>query len=124
MREAALSFMLAPMEPTSDYCLLYVTCGSADEAERIAQTLLEERHIACANILPPTRSLYRWQGKDCTAEEVVMLLKTRCDTAQDVHATILRLHSYDTPCILTLPVAAGHAPFLRWVDAALAEEKA
>lgn len=111
------------MRPTSDHCLLYVTCADTAEAERIAAALLEAGHIACANILPPIRSLYRWQGQTCNEQETAMLLKTRYDCIHAVSAQIQQLHSYDTPCIVTLPLTHGHPPFLAWIDAALAEQK-
>lgn len=110
------------MQPTSDHCLLYVTCADTAEAERIAAALLEAGHVVCANILPPIRSLYRWQEQTCNEQETAMLLKTRKNLVEEASAHICRLHSYDTPCILSLPVVAGHAPFLAWVDSCVIQK--
>jgi periplasmic divalent cation tolerance protein len=95
--------------------LLYVTCSGMEEARRIAALLLEEGRIACANILPGMRALYRWEGQLREDEECVLLLKTRSELAEEVREAVVRAHSYDVPAVLVLDVAGGYPPFLEWV---------
>ena len=95
----------------------YVTCPSRDEALAIARTLLDERLIACANILPGMVSLYRWEGAVQQAEEVVLILKTGPDLCEQVAARVRALHSYTCPCVAVLPVTGGNPDYLAWIQA-------
>lgn len=94
--------------------LVYSTFASEAEAVSVAQTLLLERLIACANMLP-VRSLYRWEGQIQNEPEIVMMAKTTRDKQSAVIARIKSLHSYDVPCIVCYPASDGYAPFLGWV---------
>lgn len=95
--------------------LLYLTCPNKDEALRIAQKLIAARLIACANILPNMTSVYEWQGELCVEEEVVLILKSTLDKFEAIREEVLRLHSYEIPCILSLPVLDAHAPYRDWL---------
>jgi len=97
------------------YVVVYVTCSDEEEAKKIADILLEERLISCANIMPSCRSIYRWEGKVETGQETVMILKTREELFEQVERTIVNIHSYDCPCIIALPVLKGHEPFMNWI---------
>jgi periplasmic divalent cation tolerance protein len=101
------------------YSLFYVTCADIAEARDIARALLNERLIACANILPHMLSLYRWQNELCESQEVVLLLKTRHELSAPLIGRITELHGYDTPCIVELPILGGQPAFLDWMDASL-----
>ena len=94
---------------------VYVTASSVEEAREIADTLVEEKLAACANIMPGMTSVYSWRGEIKSSEEVVVILKTRLDLFTDVEERVRELHSYDNPCIVALPVAAGSETFLDWV---------
>lgn len=95
--------------------LLYVTVGSADEAAEIGKALVEERLVACVNILTPTQSIYRWQGEIQMDSECVMIAKTRDDLVDAATARIRALHSYDVPCVVALPIDGGNPAFLNWI---------
>jgi periplasmic divalent cation tolerance protein len=95
--------------------LVYVTTSSEREAVAIVQDLIEKRLIACGNIFPPFQSIYRWEGKIETSAEVGMLLKSRASLFPKIEEAIRALHSYECPCILSLPVEAAHLPFHEWV---------
>ncbi len=97
-------------------CLGYITCGSREEAERIARALLEKRLIACANILDGLLSLYRWEGELARDREALLLVKTRRPLVDEVIRTVRAQHSYECPCITFLPLVAGDAAYLAWVD--------
>lgn len=94
---------------------VYAVFASAAEATRIAETVVGERLAACANILAPCASIYRWQGAIARAEEVPAIFKTA--RADALVARIAALHSYDVPAIVVWPVAAAWPEYADWVAA-------
>ena len=99
----------------TDIQLLYVTCASVEQAQAIGQSLVKDKLAACVNILPAMQSIYEWEGTGEQANEVVMIVKTTADGAQACQEAILSRHEYDCPCILQIPVSAGHPAFLDWI---------
>lgn len=97
--------------------VLYITAPSAQEANSIARALLEERLIACANVLDAAVSLYWWQGKIEQNAEAIVFAKTTSALAEQAIARVKALHSYECPCIVALPIHAGYPPFLDWIRA-------
>ncbi len=100
--------------------LLYITCPTPEEARNIARTLVLEKLIACANVLPGATSIFRWKGEIQEAQETVLIAKTSRDALEKAQARILALHSYDCPCIVALPIEAGNPDFLKWVEESVA----
>jgi periplasmic divalent cation tolerance protein len=96
--------------------LIYVTAGSRDEALIIARELVNSRLAACANILAGTTSVYHWEGKVCEESKVSLILKTRDDLVERPVEKVRDLHSYDCPCVVSLPISGGNAAFLDWID--------
>ena len=96
--------------------LLYLTCANKDEAKTIARTLIDERLIACANILGKMTSVYRWEGTVVEDEEIAVLLKTRRDMAARATERVKELHSYDLPCVVGLPIQGGNLDFIGWLN--------
>jgi periplasmic divalent cation tolerance protein len=94
---------------------VYAVFADAEEAGRIARILIEERLAACANILGPCRSIYRWRGKVEEAVEVPAIFKTRADAAAALVARVATLNSYDVPCVVVWPIADALADYARWV---------
>lgn len=94
---------------------VYAVFRDDEEAARIARVAVEEGLAACANILPPCRSVYRWQGAVETADEVPALFKTTRDGADALIARIAALHEYDVPAAVAWPVLSAHAPYAEWV---------
>jgi periplasmic divalent cation tolerance protein len=94
---------------------IYMTCATADEARAISTALLDQKLVACANIMSPHTALYRWEGKVQEGTEVAVILKTRTELFDQVKTRIVELHSYDCPCIVALPIEKGHEPFLQWI---------
>ncbi|MBX6368992.1 MAG: divalent-cation tolerance protein CutA [Rhodospirillales bacterium] len=94
----------------------YVTAGSPEEADRLARTIVAERLAACANVIPGMRSVYWWEGKVSEAAETVVVFKTRSDRFEALAARVKALHSYECPCVVALPVTAGLAPYLEWIE--------
>lgn len=99
------------------HIVIYVTCKSKPEAETIANTLLEEKLIACANIVSGIQSMYWWEGKVNTDQEVLMIIKTRKTLFSKIVKTVKNLHSYTVPEIIALPIIAGNADYLKWINA-------
>jgi periplasmic divalent cation tolerance protein len=102
----------------SDLRLVYITAPSLEEATAIGRLLVTERLAACANLLPGMRSIYHWQGAVEEADEVVLIAKTRSALVPPLIARVKHAHSYDVPCIVSLPIEDGDPDYLRW----LAEE--
>jgi periplasmic divalent cation tolerance protein len=96
---------------------VYAVFADADEAQRIARTVVEEGLAACANVLGPCRSIYRWQGAVEEADEVAALFKARADKAEALTARIAALHSYDVPAIAVWPVESAWPAYADWVKA-------
>ncbi len=103
-------------EPSSAVWV-YMTAGSMEEATRIGRALVAERLVACVNLVDGMRSLYWWNGGVQEDAEVVMVAKTRQDRVPALSDRVRELHSYDCPCVVALPVADGHRPFLDWIAA-------
>jgi periplasmic divalent cation tolerance protein len=100
---------------SAEFVVVLVTTASAEEGARLGRTLVEERLAACANVVGPIRSIYRWQGAVEEADEHLVLLKARGTDVPTLEARVRALHSYDVPEVLALPVTAGSAPYLAWL---------
>jgi periplasmic divalent cation tolerance protein len=96
--------------------IVLVTCGSAKEARKIASHIVKNKLAACVNILTaPVQSIYRWKGKVERARETLMVIKTSTKCLPALEKTVLRLHSYDVPEFIVLPVVAGSREYLDWL---------
>ncbi len=102
---------------------VYATFADEEEARRIGRTLVEERLAACANILGPCHSIYRWQGAIEEAAEVAAIFKTTNLAAERLVARIAELHSYEVPAISVFPAGAVHPAYSEWVAAETAPER-
>lgn len=94
---------------------VYLTFPDVDSALSTARTLVEERLVACVNVLPRATSVYRWEEKVVSEEEVVAFAKTTADKVPAVVDRVGELHPYDVPCVVALAVTGGAAPYLEWV---------
>jgi periplasmic divalent cation tolerance protein len=106
----------SPMPEVSPYRLVYVTAANQEEAEHIARTLVGERLAACANVLGTIASYYWWKGDVVEDSEVSLLLKTRVDRVEALVQRVQAIHSYECPCVVTLPIQEGSADYLSWLD--------
>ena len=95
---------------------VYAVFANAEEAERIGRAMVEERLAACVNILGPIRSIYRWQGKIETAEEVAAIFKTHHWNGDPLIERIAELHSYEVPCIESWPINKILRSYADWVE--------
>jgi len=105
----------------TDKIVVLSTCGSEEEAERLARQLVEQRLAACVSIAPRVRSVYRWQGAVESAEEWLLLIKSSRPLFEKLREAIGASHSYEVPELLALPVVEGAAPYLDWINSNLLE---
>jgi periplasmic divalent cation tolerance protein len=109
----------------TDKIVVLSTCESEEEAGRVARQLVEKRLAACVTILPQGRSVYRWADKDGKAKiqdaaEFLLVIKSRRDLFDALRAEIVKIHSYEIPEVIALPVVEGSAEYLAWLDRELA----
>ncbi len=95
---------------------IYAVFANAEEAERIGRTMVEERLAACVNIFGPVRSIYRWQDKVETADQVAAIFKTHHWQSDALIERITALHSYDVPCVVSWPIDKVLRAYADWVD--------
>ena len=104
----------------TDKFVVLVTCSSMAEAQRIARGVVEGRLAACVNILPGVvYSIYRWKGKVESARERLLLIKTSRKRLAKLRTAVERLHSYDVPEFVALPIAAASPAYLAWIEECL-----
>jgi periplasmic divalent cation tolerance protein len=95
---------------------VYMTTETEEEADRISAALIQERLAACTNVLPGMRSVFQWQGQIEHGQEVVLIAKTHVERFPSLKAKVQELHSYDTPCIVAMPMVTGNEDFLNWIS--------
>lgn len=95
--------------------VIYCTCPDQATAERIAETLVDERLAACVNLVPGLTSIYRWQGQLQRDAEWLLIIKTRRTVYSLLEARLRELHPYEVPEIIALPIQAGSADYLDWI---------
>ena len=103
-----------------NYIVVMTTCGGEEEAEQIAARLVEQRLAACVQ-LSQIWSVYRWQGKIKSNEEVRLLIKARQEDFLKIEATIRELHSYAVPEVISLPIEAASDGYLAWMESETAQ---
>jgi periplasmic divalent cation tolerance protein len=106
----------------TEMLLVFSTFGSEEDAARVVRTLVEERLIACANLIPGARSIYRWKDGVADERETVALLKTRKQDWAALQSRLHELHPYETPECLAVRIAAGAPAYLAWLEESLAPE--
>src|SRR5712675_2839836 len=101
------------------YRVVLVSCGSIAEARRIGRNVVEKNLAACANIVPSVESIYRWKGKVERAREVLVIIKTNAKRLPELEREVKRLHSYDVPEFIVLPIIAGSRKYLAWLQGSI-----
>jgi periplasmic divalent cation tolerance protein len=107
---------MPPSPRTAGFCVVLVTCPSRVVGETVGRALVDERLAACVNVVPGVRSIYRWEGKVRRDPEVLLVIKTRRTHLPALQRKVKSLHPYTVPEIIALPIAAGSAPYLAWVQ--------
>jgi periplasmic divalent cation tolerance protein len=107
----------------TDKIVILSACDSEEQAARVARHLVELRLAACVNIVPGARSVYRWKGAIEDAAEWLLVIKSRRDLFSSIRSEIAKMHSYEVPELLALPVVEGSEGYLAWMDRELAPEE-
>ena len=106
-----------------DARLVLSTAGSRDEAESIAESLVEQGLAACVNLVPGLTSIYRWQGSIERSDEILLIIKTTMQRLAALEAALRTLHSYEVPELLILTPEQGGDDYLAWLTASTREER-
>ncbi len=109
--------MSGESRPNSAASMVYVTCGSVNEAQKIGDAVVRARLAACANIIQGMRSLYWWEGDVQEDTETVLILKTRVECVPELSERVRALHSYDVPCVVEIPLGRGNPDYFAWIAA-------
>ena len=97
------------------YIVLFITASSSEEAYKIAEVLLNQRKAACVNIVPGVSSLFWWQDKIDSAQESLLIVKTKASLLPEIISLVKGIHSYDVPEIIALPIVGGNQDYLEWI---------
>lgn len=99
-----------------EYLQVFTTLEKREDAGRIAKAIVEKRLAACVQVIGPIMSSYWWEGKVQTAEEWLCLMKTRKNLYPRLEEALRAIHPYDVPEIVAVPIVAGHADYLNWLN--------
>ena len=102
------------MEKT-DYIVIFITTDTAEEAQQISKTLLEHKKAACINIIPKVDSLFWWNGGIDSAQERLLIVKSKASLLPDIVELVKGVHSYTVPEIIALPIVGGNQDYLEWI---------
>jgi periplasmic divalent cation tolerance protein len=105
----------------TDKIVVLTTCAKAQDAERLASALVTEQLAACVNVVPQIRSFYRWKGELEIADEFLLIIKTSRDLFAALQAELEKLHPYEVPETVALPIVAGGENYLNWMEQNLRE---
>ncbi len=104
------------MNNSTTYCVIYCTCPNEETANKITDELLNKKLVACVNTLSNIASKYWWKGNIETDKEILLIMKTRKSLFLKVKESISRLHPYETPEIIALPIVEGNPAYLNWIN--------
>jgi periplasmic divalent cation tolerance protein len=104
----------------TDKIVVLSTCGSAEEAAKIARALVEKKLAACVNVMPAVRSFYRWKDVIEDESESLLVIKSSRALFNDLRVEIEKLHSYEVPEVIAVPIVDGSEGYLEWLDRELA----
>ena len=104
------------------HIVVFITAGTGTEAQRLRDVLLKSRQAACVNIIPKMNSAYWWQGQIESAEEHLLIAKTKASRFDALVRLVKQNHSYGVPEIIAMPVVGGNPDYLAWIDKEVCEE--
>ncbi len=106
------------MSKNVEHIVVLITTSSEDEARNIAEALVRVGKAACVNIVPQVDSFFRWEGKLESAQESLLVVKTKRELFPEVVELVKKMHSYEVPEVIALPIVAGSEGYLEWLDKA------
>lgn len=98
------------------YCIIQSTASNEEEAKKIAKYLVEKKLIACCSIIPKVYSIYNWENSLCEENEYLMIMKSKTELYSKIEKEIKKLHSYEVPEIICIPINTGSREYLNWID--------
>lgn len=98
------------------FIIVFVTCASKFQAQKIAQALIKDKLAACVNLVNPINSLFWWKGKVDSSKEILLIIKTKKNLFDRLERLVKSLHSYDVPEIIALPIVKGSKKYLDWIN--------
>ena len=98
------------------HIVILVMAKNKDEADKIARHLISGKLAACVNIIPQVQSIFTWQEKIETEDEVLLIIKSRQSLFEKIEVAVKEVHSYSVPEIIALPIAAGSQEYLNWIN--------
>ncbi|MFC1979516.1 divalent-cation tolerance protein CutA [Chloroflexota bacterium] len=98
------------------HIVLFITTATTEEAQQISRALLNKKKVACVNIVPGVSSHFWWQDKLDSAQESLLVVKTKASQLNEIIRLVRELHSYDVPEIIALPIVGGNQDYLEWID--------
>ena len=104
-----------------EHVVLFITTSDEEEAQLISRVLLEQKKAACINIVPGVSSLFWWQGNIDSAQESLLVVKTRAMLVDAIAQLVKGIHSNDVPEIIALPIVGGNKDYLEWMDEVVKE---
>lgn len=99
-----------------DYIAIFITAASLKQARKIAIVLVSKKLAACVNIVPAVDSIFRWKAKIERAKEVLLIAKTKASRFESLKRQVKKIHSYEVPEIIALPIIAGNKEYLKWIE--------
>ncbi len=97
------------------YIMVFITVSSEEDAERIANELVDSKLAACVNIIPGIKSIFIWKGKKEVSGEHLLIAKTRRSHFKKLKDMVKKLHNYDTPEIISITISEGSQDYLDWI---------
>ncbi len=98
------------------YIVVFITAASTGEAQQISCLLVEQKKAACVNIIPKIDSYFWWEGKTDSAQENLLIAKTKASLLPDIITLVKKVHSYEVPEIIAIPIVGGNKDYLEWVE--------
>ena len=108
--------------PATSHQIIFCTYPNHDSAKTIATHLIREKLAACVNILPSVTSVYEWQGQIETAQVQLLLIKSRNDFYSKIETEIIRLHPYELPEVIAVPITQAFPQYIQWINSCLLPE--
>ena len=96
--------------------IVYVTSANINEAKKIAETVLTQKKAACVNIVPAIESFYWWKGEIASAKECLLIIKTNAQLLDEIVELVKKVHTYDIPEIIAVPIIGGSGDYLKWIQ--------
>ena len=105
---------------TARYIIVLITSDSIEETDHIARLLLEKKKVACVNIVRGIDSYFWWEGKPDSARENLLIAKSKASLLPDIIDLVRKMHSYDVPEVIALPIIGGNQDYLEWIEQSIA----